>query len=396
MAKKKKNGLKLLEMVDLLNNEKGIDKEIIFDSLEEGLARAYEKVNNEDFDIKVNIDRDTGEINYYQILTVVEKADDKDFEISLKEVQKYNPQAEIGDTVQILLKKVNDISRIGAQISKQIFNQKLKTEERNILYNKYIDKKGEIMTGVIQRKAGNTFFIGIDGSKIDVILGIKDQIPNENYSIGQKISFYIVDIKKDMGSSAKIIASRTHPEFVRKLFEREISEVFDRTIEIKNISRDPGFRCKIGVASHDTNVDPVGTCVGNRGNRIQSIVRELNNEKIDVIPFDSSPEVYIKNSLKPAQVESVTVNLTEKAAIVVVPKDQYSLAIGRNGQNVRLAAKLTGFKIDVKTENTMSNEQALKEAEALFTKSTGTTETIEKTVKTQKPKKTVVKSKAKE
>ncbi|HPG31048.1 MAG TPA: transcription termination factor NusA, partial [bacterium] len=352
-----------------------------------GLARAYEKVNNDDFDIKVNIDRETGEINYYQILTIVDKPEDKDFEISLKEVQKYNPQAEIGDTVQVLLKKVNDMSRIGAQISKQIFSQKLKSEERNILYNRFIDKKGEIMTGVIQRKAGNTYFIGIDGSKIDVILGFKDQIPNENYSIGQKISFYIVDIKKDMGSSAKIIASRTHSEFVRKLFEREISEVFDRTIEIKNISRDPGYRCKIGVVSHDTNVDPVGTCVGNRGNRIQSIVRELNNEKIDVIPYDPSAEVYIKNSLKPAQVESVTVNLSEKAAIVVVPKDQYSLAIGRNGQNVRLAAKLTGFKIDVKTENTMSNEQALKEAEALFTNKGGKpAEPEEAPVKAEKPK----------
>ena len=182
----------------------------------------------------------------------------------------------------------------------------------------------------------------------------------------QKISFYIVDIKKEGNNAARIIASRSHPDFVKKLFEREISEVFDKTIEIKGISRDPGSRCKIGVLSHDSNVDPVGTCVGNKGNRIQSIVRELNNEKIDVIPYDPSTEVYIKNALKPAQIESVTVNLNEKAAIVVVPKDQYSLAIGRGGQNVKLAARLTGFKIDVKTDNVMTNEQALKDAEALF------------------------------
>ncbi|HON57604.1 MAG TPA: transcription termination/antitermination protein NusA, partial [bacterium] len=261
MVSKKKMGLKLLEMVDLLHKEKNIDKELIFSSLEEGLARAYEKANDDLINIKVEIDRETGEKRYYQIKEIVDKVYDDDTEISLKTVKKYDPDAQVGDEVELEIKNVKDDSRISAQICKQIFSQKLKAEECNILYEKYKNKKGEIMSGVILRKTKNTYYISIDNSKIDVVLGPREQIRNEKYNIGDKITFYIVDVKKDLNNTAKIIASRTHPEFVRKLLEREITEVFDKTIEIVNIARDPGSRCKISVLSHDMNVDPVGTCV---------------------------------------------------------------------------------------------------------------------------------------
>jgi N utilization substance protein A len=369
MAKKKTSKeLALLEAISAIANEKEIEKEIVIAALEEGLASAYERDAGNKIDVLAKIDEETGIINYYQIKIVVDKVYDKDTEIAFNAAKKLDPDIEIDDEVYLLLpkRKNKNMSRVAAQITKQIITQKLKFQEREVLYNKFKEKKGTIMTGDIQRKFRNSYYIRLDNSKIEVVLGPRDQIRNEVYQINQKIKFLVLDIKNEGRGAPRIIASRTHKDFVKRLFEFEISEVFDNTIEIKDIAREPGVRCKIGVESHDSNVDPVGTCVGNRGSKIQSIVRELNNERIDIIPYDQSPEVYIKNALKPAQIESVTVNIQDKTAIVVVPKDQYSLAIGKGGLNVRLAARLTGFKLDVHTGNEMSNEEALEKAEALF------------------------------
>jgi N utilization substance protein A len=369
---KKQLAAQLLEAVKVIENEKGIERESIFKALEEGLARAYEKSCNNMIDVVTEIDRNTGKIYYYQVKTITDEVYDENTEIALDEVRRFDEDAEIDDEVKLLLPE-KDLSRVAAQITKQIFTQKIKDEENDLLYEKYKDKKGELMTGIIQRKAGSTYYLSVDNSKIEVALYRREQIRNERYELGKKIRFYAVDVIKEVQGMPRIIASRSREEFVVKLFEFEISEVFDKVIEIKGISRSPGFRCKIGVVSHDSNVDPVGTCVGSRGSRIQAIVRELNGEKIDVIPYNPAPEIYIKNALKPAKVESVTVNMKEKAAIVVVPKEYFSLAIGKRGVNVRLAARLTGYDIDIKEEDLMSNEQALKEAEALFQ----TDETVE-------------------
>ena len=273
-------------------------------------------------------------------------------EISLKDAQKINPDLGLEDTVDIEIVPRN-FGRIAAQTAKQVIIQKLREAEREIVYNEFNDRKGEIVSGIIQKADKN--IVVMDLGKLEGVMPAKEQIPTEHYRVNDKIKGYVLDVKKEQKGAPQVIVSRSHPDFVRKLLEFEIPEIYEGVIEIKSVSRDPGYRSKVAVYSPDPNIDPVGSCVGQKGVRIQNVINELNGEKIDVIEWNEDPSIYIAASLLPAQVLAVDVKQEEKFAQVIVPDNQLSLAIGKSGQNARLAAKLTDWKIDIKSETQFRN-----------------------------------------
>ena len=331
----------------LLEKEKGIEKKYLLESIEAALVTAYKRNYDSSDNVQVIIDEVTGETHIYSVKEVVKKVENPILQITLKEAQKVNPAVLEGETVNIEIVPKN-FGRIAAQTAKQVIIQKLREAERNIVYGEFNERKGEILSGIVQK--ADTGTIVVDLGKLEGIMPKKEQIPTENYNVNDKIKGYVIDVIRGNKGNPQVIISRACGDFVKKLFELEIPEIYEGLIEVKSVSRDPGSRCKVAVASADENIDPVGSCVGQKGVRIQNIINELNGEKIDVIEWNEDPAIFIASALLPAQVMAVDVKEEEKQARVIVKDDQLSLAIGKSGQNARLAAKLTGWKIDIKSE----------------------------------------------
>lgn len=334
-----------------LVKEKGICEDLLFTTIQDALVAAYKKnyanANTNAQNVKVNIDRDTGEIHVYAQKTVVDEVYDDVTEISIEEAKEISPKSEVDDIISLEVTPKN-FGRVAAQLAKQVVTQRIKEAERNIIYDEYKEKEFDIITGTILRKDKGIVFVNL--GKLEGIIGPNEQIPNEEYKFNEKLKLYIVEVKNG-SKGPQIHVSRTHPGLVKRLFELEVPEIFEGVVEIKNISREAGSRSKIAVHSNDEEVDPMGACVGPKGVRVQSIVNELKNEKIDIIKWSKNPEEFIANSLSPAKVLSVVVYEESKSAKVVVDDNQLSLAIGKEGQNVRLAAKLTNWKIDIKSKS---------------------------------------------
>lgn len=339
------------ELIDALNQlqkEKHIEKEVIMQAIEDSLVAACNRDFGKNAIVKVNMDRDTGDISVYVEKTVVEEVEDPATEISLADAKMIRFHYEIGDVVNIEVTPKN-FGRIAAQHARSVIVQKIKEEERRVVFEHSAHKEKDIVTGVVQRYNGKNISVSLD-DKTDAVLTEKEQVKGEVFKPTDRIKLYIVEVK-DTNKGPKILVSRTHPELVKRLFEKEVAEVYDGTVEIKSIAREAGSRTKIAVASNDPNVDPVGACVGINGARVNAIVSDLRGEKIDIIEWNDDPAVLIENALSPSNVVSVDVDEEEKSARVVVPDYQLSLAIGKEGQNARLAAKLTGYKIDIKSES---------------------------------------------
>ncbi len=337
----------LIEALNQIEKEKDISKDILLEALENSLVAACKNNYGRADNIKVNIDRITGEVNVFAMKEVVEEVTDPIMQISLAQAKMKDARKELGDVMAIEVTPKN-FGRIAAQKAKQVVVQKIREEERKVLFTQYSGKEKDIVTGIVQRYVGNN--VSINLGKVDAILTENEQIRGEVFKPTDRIKLYVLEVK-DTTKGPRITVSRTHPELVKRLFEAEVTEIQDGTVEIKSISREAGSRTKMAVWSNNPDVDAVGACVGMNGARVNAIVHELRNEKIDIINWSNDPARLIENALSPAKVVSVTVDEVEKSARVIVPDYQLSLAIGKEGQNARLAAKLTGYKIDIKSES---------------------------------------------
>lgn len=341
----------LIIAMDELEKEKGIKKEYLLEAIETALVTAYKRNFDSAENVKVTMDKETGEIHVYAEKDIVERPEDVEngkLQICLEEAKKINKKLEIGDKAEIEQVPKN-FGRIAAQTAKQVIVQKIREASRNFLFDEFNERKGEIVSGIVQKADGG--IVVLDLGKLEGVMPVKEQIPTEKYKVNDKIRAYILDVERGVKGSPQVIVSRANNDFVRKLFELEIPEIYEGLIEIKGVSRDPGNRCKLAVYSQNENIDPVGSCVGQKGIRIQNIINELNGEKIDVIEWSEDPAIYISAALLPAEVMAVDVKAEEKFAQVIVRDDQLSLAIGKSGQNARLAARLTNWKIDIKSES---------------------------------------------
>ncbi|MCC5894888.1 MAG: transcription termination/antitermination protein NusA [Alkalibacterium sp.] len=349
----------LAAALETLEKEKGISKEIVIEALEAALVSAYKRNYGTSQNVEVLFDEDKGTITVNQVKEVVEDVYDSQLEVSLDEAREKNRAYEVGDKIKYEVTPKN-FGRIAAQTAKQVIMQRMREAERSIIYNEYIAYEDDLMTGTVERQ--DSKFIYINLGKVEAVLSKRDQIENETYSTHDRIKVYVSNVENST-KGPQVFVSRTHPNLIKRLFEQEVPEIYDGIVEIISIAREAGDRSKIAVASRDENVDPVGTCVGPRGARVQAIVNELNGENMDIVEWDKDPAVYIKNALNPAQVLEVQFDKDQHSCVIVVPDYQLSLAIGKRGQNVRLAAKLTGFKIDIKSESDMESMQ--QEAEEL-------------------------------
>ncbi len=338
----------LMEALNILEKEKDISRDTLFEAIENSLLTACRNHYGKSENIHVSIDRETCDYNVFVEKTVVEEVLDPYNEIDLEEAKKLDENARIGGVVNIDVNS-KEFGRIATQNAKNVILQKIREEERNSVYNKFAGKSRDVVTGVVQRINNNGRNISINLGKADALLAENEQVKGENLRPTERIKVYIIEVK-NTPRGPRILVSRTHPELVRKLFESEVTEVADGTVEIKSISREAGSRTKIAVYSNNPDVDAVGACVGMNGSRVNSIVDELKGEKIDIVNWDENAAIFIENALSPAKVVSVIVDPDEKTAKVVVPDYQLSLAIGKEGQNARLAARLTGYKIDIKSE----------------------------------------------
>ena len=338
----------LVIALEELEKEKGIKKDYVIEAIETALVTAYKRNFDAAENVKVVMDKVTGATHIYSCKEVVETVEDSNTQISLEEAKKVNKKAKVGETVDIELAPKN-FGRIAAQTAKQVIIQKLREVERDVLYNEFNDRQGEIVSGIIQKADGG--IVVLDLGKLEGVIPLKEQIPTENYRVNDKIRGYVSSVVRGTKGAPQVIVSRACGDFVRKLFEFEIPEIYEGLIEIKSVSRVPGSRCKVAVYSTNPDIDPVGSCVGQKGIRIQNIINELNGEKIDVIEWNPDPSIFISAALLPAQVMAVDIKEEEKFAQVIVPDDQLSLAIGKAGQNAKLAAKLTNWKIDIKSES---------------------------------------------
>ena len=336
----------LLEALNILEQEKNISKETLLEAIETSLVTACKNHFGKSDNVKVEIDKETCEFNCYQEKTVVETVEDPIEEISLTDAQMIDGKYQVGDIVRVTVKS-KEFGRIATQNAKNVILQKIREEERKVILDEYNSKEKDVVTGVVQRYVGKN--VSINLGKADALLTESEQIKGEVFNPTDRIKVYILEVKST-NKGPKILVSRTHPELVKRLFESEVTEVKEGIVEIKSISREAGSRTKIAVWSNDPDVDPVGACVGMNGARVNAIVNELRGEKIDIITWDENPAILIQNALSPAKVISVIADADEKSAKVVVPDYQLSLAIGKEGQNARLAARLTGFKIDIKSE----------------------------------------------
>ena len=336
----------LMGALDELEREKNISKETLLDAIEQSLIQAYKNHFGKADNVHVTINRETGDFSVYADRRVVEYVEDPAEEVSLVEAQKQNTNAEVGDILKVPVHS-DKFGRIATQNAKNVILQKIREEERKVLFDQYHGNEKEVVTGIVQRVEGHN--VSVNLGKADAILAENEQVKGETFKPTERIKVYILEVK-DTPKGPRILVSRTHPGLVKRLFESEVAEVKDGTVEIKSIAREAGSRTKLAVWSNDPDVDPVGACVGVNGARVSAIVNELRGEKIDIINWDENPAILIENALSPAKVIAVMADPDEKTALVVVPDYQLSLAIGKEGQNARLAARLTGFKIDIKSE----------------------------------------------
>jgi len=337
----------LKRIVDQISRDKGIDKDLLIETLKEAVLSAAKKKYGMRRDMEVQFNDDFGEIELFQFREVVEEVDDEQTQISLPEAKGLDPEVEMGDELGSKMENISDLGRIAAQSAKQVIIQKMKDAERDVVFDMYKDKQGDIVNGIVQRfERGN---IVVNLGRTDAILPKREQIPRRSYRQGDRIRGYLLEVRKGV-QEQQLVLSRTCNEFLVKLFTIEVPEISEGIVKIINACREPGARAKIAVASTESDVDPVGACVGMKGSRVQNVVQELQGEKIDIVPWSPDPAKYVSNALAPAQVSLVVVDEDNKKLLVVVPDDQLSLAIGRGGQNVRLASVLLSWRIDVKSE----------------------------------------------
>ncbi len=363
-----KIGTALFEAAEQFEREKGISKEILVNSLCDALVAAYKKhIRDKDAaNVEAILDEQAGEIGVFRTKVVVENVEDENTQISLQDAKEIDEDVELDDEVKIEVTPEN-FGRVAAQSAKQVITQRIREAERKMVLDEFMSKKGTLITGIIQRRTDRAVIVNI--GKIDAVMPTREQIPGEYYKPGNRIRVFVLDVK-ETSKLPQVIVSQAHPEIVRELFELEVPEIEDGIVEIKSIAREAGFRTKLAVWSNDPSVDCVGACIGPRGTRIQTIVGELKNEKIDIVRYSQDPVEYIVNALSPARIISVDILADEedrKEAFVIVPDDQLSLAIGREGQNVRLAHRLIGWKIDIKSES-QAREMENKTSEIQYEK----------------------------
>ncbi|WP_461211132.1 transcription termination factor NusA [Desulfocurvus sp. DL9XJH121] len=347
-------GMELKKAIDQISKDKGIDRDLLVDTLEEAVRTSVTRKFGEDIDIEVSFNEELGELEVYQFKAVVEEVEDELTEITLADAREHDPGAQIDDELGFRL-KVEELGRIAAQSAKQVIIQRMRDAEQEIIYEEYKDRIGEIVSGIIQRRDKMGWIINL--GRTEALLPKEEQIPRERYKRGDRVQAYLIDVRRE-GRGPQVIVSRSHPEYMITLFKREVPEVADNTVSIIGVARDPGSRAKVAVTSHDRDVDPVGACVGIRGSRIQNVVQELRGERIDIVVWSPDVATYAVNALSPAYITRITVDEDENLLEVVVPDDQLTLAIGRKGQNVKLASKLLDWKIDIFTETRYSELHA--------------------------------------
>lgn len=343
----------LIAAFELLQSEKGISPEVIQEALESALVSAYKKEYGTSQNVEVKFDTTTGSIKVFQIKDVVEEVENVHTEIALSEAKEINYAYEIEDKIRFEVTPKN-FGRLAASTAKQVVTQRLREAERSVIYKEYIQYEDDLMTGIVERQDDNFVFINL--GKVEAAMSKRNQIEGEVYNAHDRIKVYVSNVE-DATKGPQVFVSRTHPNLIKRLFEQEVPEIYDGVVEIKSIAREAGDRSKLAVYSHDENIDAVGTCVGPKGIRVQSIVNELNGENMDIVEWDENPVEFIKNSLNPAEVVEVYLDEENHECVAVVPEMQLSLAIGRRGQNVRLAARLTGYKIDIKSESEFDPEE---------------------------------------
>lgn len=341
-----------MEALTDLERDKGIKKDILLEAIETALISAYKRHFGTDQNARVEIDGDTGEIKVFAIKNVVDEIEDEETEITVEQAREINEKYEAGDVVETEVTP-RDFGRIAAQTAKQVVVQRIREAERGIIYDQYSEKENEVLTAIVHRiERGNIY---VELGRAEGIIPVSETVYSEQYNINDRIKVYVLEVKKT-NKGPQIIVSRTHPALIKRLFEIEVPEIRQNVVQIKSIAREAGGRTKIAVWSDEKDVDPVGACVGHKGTRIEKVVEELNGEKIDVVPWSADPIEFIANALRPAKVVMVQINEDEKAAKVIVPDYQLSLAIGKEGQNARLAAKLTGWKIDIKSQSQIEEQ----------------------------------------
>ncbi|RDW19517.1 transcription termination/antitermination protein NusA [Oceanobacillus arenosus] len=355
----------LFDAIDNLSNEKGIDKKVLLEALEAALISAYKKNFKSASNVRVELNEATGKMSVYSRKTVVEEVEDPQLEISLDEARKIDPNYELEDTIELEVTP-KDFGRIAAQAAKQVVTQRVREAERGVIFSEYIDREEDVMTGIIQRE--DPRFVYVNLGKVEAKLAEAEQMPTEEYKIHDRLKVFVTKVE-NTSKGPQIYVSRSHPGLLKRLFEMEVPEIFDGVVEIKSVAREAGDRSKLSVYATNPEIDPVGSCVGQRGQRVQAIVDELKGEKIDIVEWSEDPKVYVANALSPSKVVDVIVNEEEKATTVIVPDYQLSLAIGKRGQNARLAAKLTGWKIDIKSETEAREEGLLTETEDTYSDS---------------------------
>ena len=337
----------LLDALTLLEKEKGISKEVLIEAIEAALISAYKRNFNQAQNVRVDLNLEAGTMRVFARKEVVDEVFDRRLEISLDEARSINPNYQIEDALEVEVTPKN-FGRIAAQTAKQVVTQRVREAERGVIYSEFMDREEDIMTGIVQRL--DSKFIYVSLGKIEALLPANEQMPNERYKPHDRIKVYITKVEKTT-KGPQIFVSRTHPGLLKRLFEVEVPEIYDGTVEIKSVAREAGDRSKISVHSDNSEVDPVGSCVGPKGQRVQAVVNELKGEKIDIVRWSEDPVIFVANALSPSKVIDVIVDEVEKATTVIVPDYQLSLAIGKRGQNARLAAKLTNWKIDIKSES---------------------------------------------
>ncbi|VEF48371.1 transcription translation coupling factor involved in Rho-dependent transcription termination [Bacillus freudenreichii] len=336
----------LMDALIILEKEKGISREVLIEAIEAALVSAYKRNFNQAQNVRVDMNLETGTMRVFARKEVVDEVFDSRLEISMEDARNINPSYETGDMVELEVTP-KEFGRIAAQTAKQVVTQRVREAERGIIYSEFVDREDDIMTGIVQRQ--DPRFIYVSLGKIEALLPQSEQMSNETYKPHDRIKVYLTKVEKTT-KGPQIFVSRTHPGLLKRLFEIEVPEIYDGTVEIKSVAREAGDRSKISVATEHDDIDPVGACVGQKGARVQAIVDELKGEKIDIVEWSSDPVEFVANALSPSKVLDVIVNEDDKATTVVVPDYQLSLAIGKRGQNARLAAKLTGWKIDIKSE----------------------------------------------
>ncbi|WP_415718517.1 transcription termination factor NusA [Maridesulfovibrio sp.] len=340
-------GSELKKAIDQISKDRGIDRDLLIDTLEEAVRSSVARKYGDAMDIEVNFNEEAGEIEVYQFKVVAEEVEDEISEITLEEAKEHDPNVQIDDEMGFKL-KVEDLGRIAAQSAKQVIIQRMRDAEQEIIYDEFKNRMNEIVSGIIQRRDRTGWIINL--GRTEAVLPKNEQIPRERYKRGDRVQAFIIDVQKE-SRGPQIVVSRSHPDYMTALFKREVPEVDDATVKIMGVARDPGLRAKVAVNSLDRDVDPVGACVGIRGSRIQNIVQELRGERIDIVVWSQDIAKYAQNALSPAVITRIAVDEDEKTLEVVVPDDQLTVAIGRKGQNVKLASRLLGWKIDVFTES---------------------------------------------